>query len=287
MKNLFGFLVVLGLVSTTASVSGAIIYVDAVPNEGTGGGNTTVNGAAVTFNDLDAMTNPSGNTTKAAGSPGVAQTDGKWHYRTPSSTTNATFPPNNGSYWETDGSTVASSENAPPLITTISVPAPGTYNLYVMYIMSTGNLTGYGDIMVGVNNSDSSTHKYFNHQNASSAAPFDTPGVSTLTTATATEFDNVNSSPSPVRTRWASSGSFHMYLANLGQFDLTDTTVSFSFYITCPNVPPATGTASQRTIYEGVAYELVPEPSALLLTSCGLILSVAVLGRRRTARRVS
>jgi hypothetical protein len=246
MTKILGTLAFFASALVGASAWGAITYIDAVPNFGLGVGNTTVNGVVVDGSNI----------TASDASPGSVQTDGMWHYRTPSSTTNATFPPNNGSYWETDGSSVANSENAPPLITTINVPAPGTYNLYVMYIMSTNNLTGYGDIMVGVNNPDPSTHKYFNHQNTAYASPFDAPGVSTLTTATGTEFDSVNSSPTPVRTRWATSGAFHMYLANLGQFNLTSTTVDF--YITGPNVPPVTGTASQRTIYEGVAFELAP-----------------------------
>jgi hypothetical protein len=247
MHKKFATLVCVALALTSVTASAAITYIDAMPNLGAGG-NTTVNGA---FVDPE-------NITTGSGSSGAMQVDGKWHYRTPTSGTNNGTPPNNDAYWETDGSSVANSEDAPPLITTINVPAPGIYNLYAMYIMSTTNTTGYGDIMVGVNNPDPSTHKYFNHQNAAAAAPFDLPGVSTLTTATGTEFDAATSSPSPVQTRWAGS-VFQMYLANLGQFNLTNTTVSF--YITGPNVPPASGTTSQRTIYEGVAYELAPAPA--------------------------
>jgi hypothetical protein len=264
---------VVGFALAVAPVSGALIYRDALPSDGAGNGNTTINGAIPVLG-----TNYQGG---SGATSGALQTDHLWYYRTPTSTTNNGTPPNNGSFWETDGSSAANSETAPPLITTITVPAPGTYNLYAMFITSGQN---YGDIMVGVNNSDPSTHKYFNYQNMIGGAPFDTPGVSTLTTATATEFDNANSSPNPVQTRWA-GGSFTMYLAELGQFNLASTTVDF--YITGPNVASPSTLVTQRTVYEGVAYELVPEPSGLILAAFGVTSAVVAIGRRRSARKSS
>jgi hypothetical protein len=111
---------------------------------------------------------------------------------------------------------------------------------------------------VEVNNSGNT--QFFFHRSATipTQAPYDQPGAWVDTSLAATAFAE-DSTPFPVATQWTAT-TYHMYLANLGQFNLTDTTVTFR--ITGPDAKKVSdGLATfTRTLYEGVAYELAPPP---------------------------
>jgi hypothetical protein len=246
MNSLVRMACVAGLFAFCTSSQGAITYIDAVPDFGLGAGNTTLDGVIFDGTNLVSGTGASN---------GTIQGDDKWYYRTPTTTTNAGFPPNNGTFFETDGT--STEENAAPLITTITVPAPGTYNLHAMFIANTSSNV-YGDIEVEVNNSG--TTKFFYHNSATipTQTPYDQPGTWVDTSTSGTVFA-ADSAPFPVATQWTAA-VYHMYLGSLGQFDLTDTTVTFKVW--GPNAKKQSdGLATfTRTLYEGVGYELIPPP---------------------------
>jgi hypothetical protein len=246
MHTLFKLFCCVAIPLVALQASGAITYIDAVPDLGAGG-NTTLNGALFDGSNLVQGTGASTTT---------IQSDNLWYYRTPTATTNNGFPPNGGTFFETDGT--ASQESPQPLVTTISVPAAGTYDLYVMFIARPVSLT-YGDIEAEVNNSG--TTKFFFHLAGTTptAAPHDQPGEWIDTFANNTQFAP-ESNPFPVATQWNQQG-YYMYLGRMGTFNLTDTTVSFKI-----NGPDAIKSGDglptfTRTLYEGVAYELVPPPA--------------------------
>ncbi|MGB4256755.1 MAG: BNR-4 repeat-containing protein [Phycisphaerae bacterium] len=103
-------------------------FVDALPNTDGTNGNTTIDGALVSFaaGGNATTSNQVQNTTQGS--------DDRWHLRTG-------LGANGGAVWETD---VPGEENTAPLVTTLTLP-PGTYNLYGLF-WNTASNTGLWDI---------------------------------------------------------------------------------------------------------------------------------------------
>ena len=135
MKATLNVLGILAAALFASSASGAITYVDAVPNT-----NTTINGAAVIFPP-----------TVGANATGVSSgTDGLWRYRVEAGTAG-------GNVWESDN-TAAAGETTDPLITSISL-GPGTYNLYGIF-RDQADAASYWDASFSLDGTSFSTFDY-------------------------------------------------------------------------------------------------------------------------------
>jgi hypothetical protein len=219
----------------------AIVYVDATPNTNGADGNTTVNGAPV---ELGGSAVGSVNVTTSGTGSG---TNNLWRYRA--------FPgvAAGDNLWESDenGDNI---ETTAPLITTIDL-GPGTYNLFGMFRVQG---TTY-DVAFSL---DGITYGEFDGANTTAAA------------ADGSDFLN----PDDLGNIEDTIGD--TFIASIGQVTLP-AGGSVAIYVQGPDRDLGTDpvNSGQRTRYEGVGYELVPEPTSLLLLSLGV--SVAGIVRRR------
>jgi hypothetical protein len=242
MKATLNVLGILAAALFASSASGAITYVDAVPNT-----NTTINGAAVIF----PPTVGANSTITSSG------TDGLWRYRVEAGTAG-------GNVWESDN-TAAAGETTDPLITSISL-GPGTYNLYGIF-RDQADTASYWDASFSLDGTSFSTFDY---------------RTATLAASDGSEFTN----PADLGTIPLAGGL--IYFANFGQVTLLAPTV-VPIYVQglqqdlTGASPAQANNTGQRTWYEGVGYSLVPEPSSLMLSLCGVMGLVASRRRRHFA----
>ena len=192
--------------------AGPYTYIDATP------ANTTLNGAA-----LVAGTNYVNNGTSGSG------TDGKWTYRT--DTAFATYQ--GSTAFESDNASVAGdAENTLPLVTTITLPTVGTYEIVAAFATNT-----HRDISA-----------------RTGAAPT-TSDMFTVANAL-----NANQALDPLQIEFDGSYSNARLggvgAAPLGQF--TTTVANQTLQIHVNGFASTTVTDDERTQYEGIGYRLAP-----------------------------
>jgi hypothetical protein len=225
-----------------------ITYVDATANTTGVDGNTTINGNLV-----------SGSNT------GTSATDGFWNNR-------ALAGANGTGLWETDNSGAAG-ESTASLITTIALPGPGTYNLYAMFYSQGGNNPAGApnwDLAAGVS-TDVSIPILANYVEGDANSILTTTGGTEFTATVVTRHNGAD-----------------MWMANLGQFTFDATqAAAVKFYINGPDrgtVNPNTPSQvnfGERTWYDGVGYEIVPEPTSISLLILGSAAAALMVRRRR------
>ena len=192
-------------------------YIDATPS------NTTSNGATL----VDRNTNPTtGNYhNESTGSAGSG-TDGRWAYR------NITgFE--GGSYFESDGGSVAGdAENTAPLVTTITLPTIGTYDIVAVFTRIANR-----DIAARIGSAPNSGH-IFTLSNAWNADQNAIPRE--------IDFD-----ASYTNGRTSNSGA-----AYLGQVTTTQINQTVSIYIN--GLASTAATEDERTQFDGVGFRPAP-----------------------------
>lgn len=182
-----------------------------------------------------------GNATTSSGQGSL--TDGLWHWRLRSTV-------NGGALWEGDGTTGI----ATPLLQTLSL-APGTYNLYGLFWNNGNNVRGStGNWDASFRVGDTGGYTFFDVDNT------------IPTTPTGTEFAN------SVITRDGVNAQV-LDIAPLGQFTISSG--SMNIYILAPS---SASTFDQRTWFDGLGYEAVPEPTSGILLGLG---GLMLLFRRR------
>jgi hypothetical protein len=246
---------VAAIVALVSSPAWAVItYIDADPSSEAMPGNTTINGAFVD-------TTATGNATASTG--GGSVTDNKWHLRTL-----AEFNGGSGistETWSSDNN-AAQDEVTDPLITTFTLPAAGTYNLYGLFwnnwgVAQTVN-TGNWDADFRVGAVGAFTH--FDKSNAQ-LLPVTSGLLNTADFDVDLKVRNTNSVTA-------------LLMADLGQITVAGPT-AIDIYIQGSN--PNTALADQRVQYEGIGYQLVPEPSAIVVLGTGIFGWVAARRRVR------
>jgi hypothetical protein len=209
---------------------GAYTYVDATTS------NTTLDGAALVH----------GTNVVADGSAG-SSSDNLWTFRT------AVGGFQDSNYFESDNANVSGDrEDTGNLVTTITLPAIGTYDVVAVFTRS--NLR---DIAARIGSAPTASD-VFTTGNALNANQLADP--------LEIEFDN-----SYLNARGTNGGA-----AYLGQFTTTGINQTVSIYINGFN--SLAGTQDERTQYEGIGFQLIPEPSSALLGGLGIL---ALLRRRR------
>jgi autotransporter-associated beta strand protein len=196
-------------------------YVDATP------ANTTLNGAPLVDRNANPTTGNYHN--ESTGSAGTG-TDGRWAYRTSSAF--ASFE--GAACFESDSANVSGdAENTPPLVTTITPGAPGTYDIVVLFSRNSNR-----DIAAKTGSAPA-TSDIFTTANAFNADQNLTPEPQIV-------FDASYSN-----SRGTNSGA-----AYLGQ--VTTTTAGQSVTIYVNGFDSLAGTQDERTQYEGVGYRPAP-----------------------------
>lgn len=211
------------------SAHAAVTYIDADSTPGTG--NTVLDGAGSIVTGANATQSSS---------------DGIWSTRPRA----------------VNGGTVlvgAEGESASPrLITTFDLPAPGVYNIFgFFYINNQGVLsgspqTGGWDAEFQLGNGGAQTVYSAGVGNAANLS------------ANAAYFDN----PAVIR----AEGSIHLHEAALGTWDTSTNGTTVTVYIYDNDGVTTDGSATandDRTWYDGVGYEVVPEPASLALLGIG------------------
>lgn len=215
--------------------------------------------AAITY--FDATSGVSGNTTLAAGgafTPPLNATtalDNQWEQRTPFGSS--------GNIYEAGGENAT--ENAPRLAVTIPL-ADGTYDLYA-YFWSPGTADANQQwlLRAGLTNPAGELTLY-SRPLGSLTTPVNPVGMQFATQVTSAAGFAV------APTTFSESSRF-LWQASLGQVVVS----GGSTQVFVDDYSPA-GNVNNRTWFDGVGYELVPEPSAALL---GLVGAVTLLRRRR------
>lgn len=228
------------LVGTSAQ--GAITYVDA----NTSNTFSAIN-SAITWNDGS-----------AGSGDGTANNDGLWRYR-------GGFGGNG--LWEATGS-ATQIENAAEIVTTATGLANGYYNVYVFFTAVEGvSGPSGGDeefpIRAGL------TSNPGGNQIFTQVVSGDTPGALVGTDASTLSFANTFNPGT------ATDGRTN-YAGLLSTVAIVDNG-TLSVYI---DDLPASNDSDERTWYNGIGYEAVPEPSSLALLGLG---GLCVLRRRRNA----
>jgi hypothetical protein len=249
--------------------------------------------APITY--VDATSGVSGNTALAAGgvfSPplnGTTNLDNQWEQRT-------TFG-NGGNIFETSGEGPAVTENAPRIVTTVSGLTPGQpYKLYAYFwspndinqqwLLRAGLTDTVGDLPSwsrlgndAVNNAGgvvgTDADSFF--VATDNVAPFPATGPADFANPGALFGTTVNQAGKAV----ISESSRYLWQALVGT-KVADSNgqaqIYIDDYVLGGGAPPAgTQTVNLRTWYDGVGYELVPEPSALLML---LFAAPALVARR-------
>lgn len=182
-------------------------------------------------------------TTGGTVADGSATNDGLWRFRSGFG---------NGGIWEATGTT-ATAEDAVEIVTSATV-ANGIYDVFVFYYAVNDN----GDFPIRAGLS-SGTHTVFDRVGNKGTAGQDS---STLA------FGAGVAPPTNGESRTLLYGL-------VGQTTVSDGTLNV--YI--DDFPASsTGTSNDRTWYQGIGYEVIPEPSAAVLSALG---TLALLGRRR------
>ena len=201
--------------------------------------NTTLNGVALVHG-----TNVVNNGTAGSSS------DNLWSYRTDLP---AADPFEGDTFFESDNANVSGDrENTGNLVTTITLSAIGTYDIVAVFTRSS-----LRDIAARIGSAPTASD-IFTTANAFNADQLADPlGI---------EFDS-----SYLNARGTNGGGGY-----LGQFTTTSINQTVSIYINGFN--SLAGTQDERTQYEGIGFQLVPEPSSVLLGGLGML---AMLRRRR------
>ena len=211
---------------------------------------TSAGHAAITY--VDAAFNTGGNTFATGGSLGNttwvddtntnADDNTKWHRRTGFS--------NGSDFFQ---ARVAATGSMPELTTQVTGLADGNYNVWVFFWDAAN--TNTWNIAAGLTSGASNLTTYSFDGAGNKTAPVATSTLNFSNTVLKTEDDRV------------------MYGVNLGQRSVASGS-AINVYV---NHLTGTG-GDNRTWYDGVGYEAVPEPSALLLGALG---ALALLRRRR------
>lgn len=270
--------VVLALMETFAS--GAITFVDAVPKiEDEDSGNTFIyNRETSTAEFVNFTTDPTNATSTNSA------TDNKWWYRPDSGTQGAGGNIwAGGAGWETDTNASHNSglsEDTNPLKVSIQLPA-GTYRLYGFYfdaadvdddgvdpVANPGNFFYDCSFSVDTTGSGPGTFAVFNQFNSDPADPSEFVSATGIVFKTAIGHTNPNVAP------WT------LMKASLGEVTLAAPTtvdiyvqgvyVDYSQSATKPTGWTETAlNSNQRTEFEGIGYELVPEPKSMVMFIMG------------------
>ncbi len=227
-------------------MSAAVTYVDAtLANTDNAAG-----GADSTWADGDDTT-----TGGLSVTDGAAANDSKWRFR-------SGFGGNG--LWEATGS-AATIENAVEIVTTVSGLTIGTYKAYVFFVAVeavSGPSGGDEEFPIRAGLASNPGANPIFTQAVSSETPGATVGINAGTLTFANTF--VPGTAGDGRTNYAGF---------LGEVLVTDGTLSV--YV---DDLPATIDADERTWYTGIGYELIPEPSTVLL---GVLGALTLLVRRR------
>ncbi len=173
--------------------------------------------------------------------------EGLWGYRTRTDV-------EGGSVWVTDGGeTTGDAESTEALKVDLVLAEAGVYDLYAI-IMNNNGGTGYWDVSTRIGDVGD-----FTDFNKNSAA---------MTAVAASDFD------SPVTISTSTTGDMTAKVL-IGQYTTTTANETVSIYVNGFNTW-GEETRDQRTRFDGVGYEMVPEPATLILLSAG-----AFLGLRR------
>jgi uncharacterized repeat protein (TIGR02543 family) len=205
----------LGYLGTPVAAT-AYTYVDATP------ANTTLNGATLVDRNAGGGTGNYFNQFNPPNASGTG-TDGFWAYR------NTTGFEGN-SYFESDSANVVGdAENTPPLVTTLTMGTPGTYDIVVLFTRSSNR-----DIAAKIGSAPTSAEIF--------------------TTANALNADQ-NLTPEPqivFDSSYTNSRGNNMGAAYLGQ--VTTTTPGEMVSIHVNGFDSLAGTQDERTQYEGVGF---------------------------------
>lgn len=175
---------------------------------------------------------------------GTANADGLWRFR-------GGFG-NNG-IWEATGSS-ATAEDAAEIVTSATVPN-ALYDVFVFYYAV--NESGDFPIRAGLSSNPNGNPIFDRAGNRGTA------GGDTLAELT---FDVAPPTGGESRT---------LLYGQVGQIEVTDG----SLEVFIDDFPASsTGTSNDRTWYQGIGYEVIPEPSSAVLGALG---ALALLGRRR------
>lgn len=175
---------------------------------------------------------------------GDADADGLWRFR-------GGF--GNGGIWEASGST-ATVEDAVELVTSATVPN-SLYDVFVFYYAV--NESGDYPIRAGLSSNPNANPVFDRAGNVGTA------GGDALAELS---FDVAPPSGGESRT---------LLYGFVGQVEVTDG----SLEVFIDDFPASTtGTSNDRTWYQGIGYEVIPEPSTAVLGALG---ALALLGRRR------
>lgn len=154
-----------------------------------------------------------------------------------------------------------SPELIPELNTTLSGLANGTYKVWVFYWDQVTNDTQNWTIAAGLTSGSLTTYS--------------SPGEPAVTTATTVNVSTAASLSFTSSVQVASTDTnrqlFGVYLGEVGVTGGSD----INFYV---DMVINGSSSASRTLYDGVGYELIPEPSTTLLGGLGLL---ALLRRRR------
>lgn len=201
--------------------------------------NTTIDGAALVLGDNYTIT------------PDHSLIDGLWGFRTNRSDTAGE------GIWVSDGGAAAGEvdrESTAALKVDVTLPDAGIYDLYAV-IMNNNTGTGYWDVATRIGDTGDFTN--FNKNSAE------------MTLAVAADFD------SAVNISTATSGD-QTFKVLIGQYTATTAGETISIYVNGLDSWDGQAGLDQRTRFDGLGYEAVPEPITLVLLSAG-----AFLGLRR------
>ena len=240
----------------------AITFVDATADTGPGTGNTTLNGAEIVFSG------PGQNAT----SDDVG-TDGFWGMQIrPDANGGEFFALADGEVG--DGTLGAAGVNTPqqegdivPLRISTNVD-DGLYNVYGLFYNGSGGRSFTTSFSVG----DTSNFQAFTGGTNSSVTAMDAPEADSADYTT------------PIEDGFSiGTIAIELYQANLGQFQVSGG--ELVVFVSSQNeligtTPPSGIQRDERAWFEGIGFEVVPEPSSLALLGLG---GLALLNRRRQA----
>ena len=159
-----------------------------------------------------------------------------------------------GSVWVTDGGErLGDGESTGALKVDLTLGDAGVYDLYVIVMNNYGG-TGFWDVATRIGDTGD-----FTNYNKNSAE---------MTAAAAADFD------SPVTISTSTTGDMTAKVL-IGQYSALTANETVSIYVNGLDSWPGE-THDQRTRFDGVGFEMVPEPATLMLLSAG-----AFLGLRR------